>query len=101
MAPATIETEFAVVNVVGPMTVVATTAQPHLGFHRLPMTGFALGIAMRAVERETGLLVVIKAPLRPVDRRVAHCAVVGEAVSVGVVRLVTRHAVPRCVSKLR
>jgi len=99
MAPATIESELSVMNVIGTMTVVAAAAELYLDRHRLPMTGFALRIAMRTVERKTGLLVVIETPLRPVDRRVAEYAVIGKPVSVGVLRLVTRHAVRGCVSK--
>jgi hypothetical protein len=100
MAPATIETKLAIVDVVGTMTVVAAAAQPHLVFHRLPMTGFTLCIAMCTVEGKIGLRVVIETPLRPVDRRVAERAVVGEAVSVRIVWPVTRHAVRWCVPEL-
>lgn len=100
MAPAAIETELAVVNVVGTMTVVAAAAQLHLHFHRLPMTGFTLDIAMRTVQRKIGLPVMVKTPFRPVHRRVARRTVVGEAVAVRVVRGVTRHAVRGRVSKL-
>lgn len=100
MAPATIKAKLAIVNIVGTMTVIAAAAQPHLIFHRLPMTGFTLRIAMRTIERKIGLRVVIETPLRPVDRRVAQRTVVGEAVTVRVLRLVTRHAVHWCTPEL-
>lgn len=61
------------------------------------MTGFTVGIAMRTIERETGLLVVIKTPFRPVDRRMAERAIVGKTVIVRIFRRVARHTAHRSV----
>lgn len=93
MAPSTIKAELTVVNVVGTMAIVATGAESHLDIERLPMAGFAISIAMRAVKRKCRLTVVIEAPPRPVDRRVAKCATVGKAVAMRVFGRMARHAV--------
>ena len=93
MAPSTIKAELTVVNVVGTMAIVAAGAESHLDIERLPMAGFAVSIAMSAVKRKCRLTVVIEAPLRPVDRRVAECATVGKAVAVRVFGRMARHAV--------
>lgn len=82
MAPATVEAELAIVDIVGTMAIIAAAAQVHLGGERLPVAGLTVGIAMRAVEREAGLPVMIETPLRPVDRRVAKSAIVGKTVTV-------------------
>lgn len=95
MAASTIEAELTVVNIVGTMAIVAAGAESHLDVERLPMAGFAISIAMSAVKRKCRLTVVIEAPPRPVDRRVAECTTVGKAVAVRVFGLVARHAVHR------
>ena len=82
MAPATVEAELAIVDIVGTMAIIAAAAQVHLGSERLPVAGLTVGIAMRAVKREAGLPVMIETPLRPVDRRVAKSAIVGKTVTV-------------------
>ena len=86
MAPATVEAELAIVDIVGTMAIIAAATQLHLGGERLPVAGFTVGIAMCAVKREAGLPVMIETPLRPVDRRVAQGAIVGQTVAMGICR---------------
>ena len=59
------------------------------------MAGFAVDKAVRTIERERRLRVVIETPFRPVDGRVAVGAVVGKAVAMRVFRLMARHTVRR------
>ena len=87
MAPTAIEAEFTVVNIVGTVTIVAAATQLHLDVEWLPMAGFAVDVAMCAVEPEICLRIVIESPTGPVDRRVADGAITRESVSVGIVRL--------------
>lgn len=67
MTPATIGTELTVVNVIGPMTIAAEAAEPHLYVQRLSVAGIAFDIGVRAVQFERGLRTVVEAPLAPVD----------------------------------
>ena len=87
MASTAIEAELTVVNVVGAMAIIAAATQSHLDVERLPMTGSAIRVAVRTVQWERRLLIVIEAPTGPVDRRVADGAITRESVSVGIVRL--------------
>jgi len=84
MAPTAIETELTVVNIVGTVTIVAAATQLHLDVEWLPMAGFAVDVAMCTVEPEICLRIVIESPLRPVDRRMAKCAIIGKTVTVGI-----------------
>ena len=79
MASAAVEAEFTVVDVVSAMTVGAAASEPHLGRDRATVAGLARHIAVRARQFEFGLSVVIKLPLQPVDRVVAHSAIVRES----------------------
>ena len=99
MASSAIKAKLAVMNIVGSMAIVASAAQLSLGVERLAVAGFAVDIVVRAIKWEGGLPVVIKTPFRPVDRRVAEGAVIGEAITVGILRLVARHAICRCVAE--
>lgn len=64
------------------------------------MAGFAVDKAVRTIERERRLRVVIETPFRPVDGRVADGAVVGKAVAMTVFRLMARHTVRRRIVEL-
>jgi len=97
MAPPAVGAKLPVMDVVARVAIAAAAAQIHLDFKGLPVTGVAADGAMRAVEQERSLCVVIKAPLRPVDRRMAHCAIIGESIVVRIVVCVTGAAVLRCV----
>ena len=68
MAPTAIEAELTVVNVVGAMAIIAAATEPHLDVERLPMAGFAIRVAVRTVQRERRLLIMIEAPTGPIDR---------------------------------
>ena len=85
MAPSAVGAELSVMDVVAGVTITAATTQSHLDIERLPMTGVAADRAVGAIEHEAGLRVVIERPLRPVDRRVTHCAVIRKAITVRVV----------------
>ncbi len=88
MAPSAVETELTVMNIVGAMTVVTSVAELELNFKGLAMARIATRIAVRTIQQEVCLSVVIKAPFRPVDRRVASSTIGRESVPVSVVRLV-------------
>jgi hypothetical protein len=68
MAPTAIEAKFAVVNIIGTMAIIAAAAQSHLDVKRLPVAGVAIRVAVRTVQGERRLLVVIEAPPGPIDR---------------------------------
>ncbi len=87
MAPPTVEAELTVMDIVGAMTVVASVAEPELNFERLAMARIATRIAMRTIQHEICLLVVIEAPFRPVDWRVANSTIGRESVPMRVFRL--------------
>jgi len=88
MASAAVVAELSVMDVVCAMTVVASVAESELDFKRLAMARIATRIAVRTIQQEVCLSVVIKAPFRPVDRRVASSTIGRESVPVSVVRLV-------------
>ena len=67
MAPSAVETELTVMDIVGAMTVATSATEPELTFKGLAMARIATRIAMRTVQQEICLLVVIEAPFRPVD----------------------------------
>lgn len=67
MAPSAVETELTVMDIVGAMTVATSATEPELNFKGLAMARIATRIAMRTVQQEICLLVVIEAPFRPVD----------------------------------
>ena len=68
MAATAIEAEFIVVNIVGPVAIIATTPHLHLYIERLPMAGLAIGVAMGTIQGEGRFRIVIEAPPGPVDR---------------------------------
>lgn len=99
MAPSAIEAELAVVYIVGLVTIVTPIAELELCLKRLAMTRFAIHIVVRTVQQERGLPVVIEAPFRPVDWRMANSTVAGESVPVAVVRCMARQTVGWRVTK--
>lgn len=75
MATTTVRTEFAVVNIIGQVTVRATIAGlAHRG-KRAAMAAFACNASVRAVQLEVGLRIVIEQPQVPGDRVVTRLAV--------------------------
>lgn len=97
MTPAAVGSELAVVDIVAFMAIAALAAQALLGLERLSVAGLAVRGTMCSVQHEVCLSIVIEAPLRPFDRRVAHCTIVGETIVVRVVMRVTATAVDRCI----
>ena len=71
MAAAAIEPEFAVMNVVGAMTIGTAATDSRLLRHRAPMAAFAGNVPMCTGKDEIGLCIVVELPLRPVDRVMA------------------------------
>ena len=96
MAPATIEAEFAVVDVVSAVAVGAAASEPHLGRDRAAMTGLAGHVTVRAGQFEIGLRVMVELPLQPVDRVVAQSAIIREALCVWIHFRMARPALGRC-----
>ena len=84
MASATVKAEFAVMHVIGPVTVRTAAAQPGLCGQRSSVTSLAAYLEMCAAQLEIRLTVVIELPLQPVDGVVAQGAVIREAVRVRV-----------------
>jgi len=99
MTAAAIETEFAVVDVIGAMTVGATAAESRLPGHRAPMAALTGDVPMCAFENEARLRIVIELPLRPVDRVVAQRAVLDEATCVRIDLAVAIDTAFGCVTK--
>ena len=84
MAPAAVEAEFPVVDVVGPMAVGTAAAQPGLRSKGSAVTTVAADFEVCALQGEVRLPVMVKLPLQPVDRVVAKGAVLREAILVRV-----------------
>ena len=80
MASAAVETEFAVVHVVGTMTVGASAPQPRLCNQGPPVTAVAWNSKVRALQNEIRLPVVVELPLQPVHGVVAQGTILREAV---------------------
>lgn len=99
MTSSAVSAELSVMDVVACVAIAASAAQFCLDVKGLPVTGIAANGAMCAVESKCSLRVVVETPLRPVDRRMAHCAIIGEPVVVGVIVRVTIAAVFRCITE--
>lgn len=99
MASAAVKPEFAIVHVIGPMTVRTAAAQPGLRCQRSSVTGIAAYLEMCAVQPEGRLTVVIELPLQPVDGVVAQGTVFREAVRVRVFVTVAFSAIHRRVAE--
>lgn len=84
MASTAVEAEFAVVYVIGLMTVGTAAAQPVLRGKGAPVTAVARHLQMRALQGKVRLPIVIELPLQPVHRVVAQGAVLREAVRMGI-----------------
>ena len=85
MAASAVEAEFAVVHVVGTVTIAAALAELRMCAQGLPMAMVAGHRGVRTQQREICLRIVIEAPLLPVDGVVTGGAVVVEATFVGIV----------------
>lgn len=79
VATATVQAEFAIVNIICAVTVTAALTDSCLHIEGLSVTALARDIGVRAVEHEISLPVVIKTPLHPVNRVMARRAVIAEA----------------------
>ena len=99
MAPAAVGTKLSAMDIVARVTIVAASAELHLHFQFLSVASFAANELVCAVKNESSLGVVIKAPLSPVDRCVAHAAVVRETVVMGIIVHVATRAIFRRVAK--
>lgn len=99
MAATAVGSELAIVDIVGTMTVGTVLAQARLRSERLPVAAFACDFRVCAVQRETGLLVVIEKPLLPFDRVVAQRAFFTKATFVLVVLAMAADAVFRRVAE--
>lgn len=93
MATPAIRAELSVMNIICAMTVAAAAAETRHRGKRLPMAAIAADTGMRAVQRESGLQIVIELPLQPVNRVVARGTVVLEATVVRIVFTVTIHTI--------
>ena len=94
MATATVESEFAVVNVVGPVTISAAVVDGHNVFERAAMTICAGDVRMRAGKREFGLNIVIEHPRVPRHGVVASVTPFVEVLAMCVVLAMARDTVP-------
>ena len=71
MAAAAVSSKFTVVDIVTGVAIAATAAKRRLNIQRLPVAGFAADGAVRTVQAEAGLSIVVKAPFGPVNGRMA------------------------------
>jgi len=94
MTSAAVETEFAVVNVIGTMTVGASASQLRLRNQGPPVTAVAWNFKVRALQGKVRLPVVVELPLQPVHGVVAQGTILRETVRVWV-------AVPMAFDTLR
>jgi len=78
MTPAAVGTKLSVMDIVARMTVATAPAELCLHFQVLPVACFATDRLVSAIKNESSLGVVVEAPSGPVDRRVAHAAVIRE-----------------------
>ena len=99
VAAAAVSSKFTVVDIVTGMAIAATAAERRLDVQRLPVAGLAADGAVRAVEAESGLCVVVKAPFRPVDGRMTQRAVLAKAAVMWLVFAVAGVAVFGGISK--
>lgn len=99
MAPAAVEAEFAIMDVVRLMTVGTSAPQPRLRGERPPMTGVALNVQMSTLQRKVCLPVVVELPLQPVHRVVAQGAVFREATRMRVAVVMAFGTLRRCIAK--
>ena len=94
MTSAAVETEFAVVNVIGTMTVGASASEPRLRNQGSPVTAVAWNFEVRALQGKVRLPIVVELPLQPVHGVVAQGTIFREAVCVWI-------AVPMALDTLR
>ena len=97
MAATAVGTEFTIVDVVGAMTVAATTVNGFDFCQGHAMTVVTTHLDMRAVEREVSLQVVIKSPDVPGNRVMAAVTSVFKIAFVRVVVLMAGDTVDRFV----
>lgn len=84
MAATAVEAEFAVVHVIGSMTIGAPASQPGLRGQWPPVAAVALHFEVCTLQGEVRLSVVIELPFQPVHRVVAQGTVSREAIRVRV-----------------
>jgi hypothetical protein len=92
VATATIEAELAVVDIICAVAVATPLPDRCLHGQRLAVAALARDVHVRAIEPEVRLPVVIEAPLEPVDRVVAHTAVLAETPVMRVLFAMAFHA---------
>ena len=99
MTSAAVETEFAIVNVIGTMTVGASASQPRLRNQGPPVTAVAWNFKVRALQGKVRLPVVVELPLQPVHGVVAQGAVLREAIRVRIAVAMAFDTLRGCVAE--
>lgn len=99
MAAAAVESEFAIVDVVGTVAVTATPSESCLDTQRLPMAVVAGDVDVSTVKDEVRLQVMVELPLLPVDRVVARGTVRVESATMRIVLAMTLDAGSWCIGK--